>query len=116
MLFTLIAYLPSDSIGLLDDDSFKYYIIDNDLINLFPLSIRIEANLLGFKLNYTLYQQISFNNKIYTKNNSNSPVNLALYGIKFENSICLSILIVKKLKHSFQFYSDVENNIIKILV
>jgi len=81
MLFTLIAYLPSDSIGLLDDDSFKYYIIDNDLINLFPLSIQIEANLLGFKLNYTLYQQISFNNKIY-KIKSNGFLSRVLFKIR----------------------------------
>ena len=54
--------------------------IENNGNNTFPSIIQIEATLLGFKLNLTLYQQTGFlqkslNIKFYMKNSFNSTVN-----------------------------------------
>ena len=64
-----------DSVGLLDEKSFKYLPLDNDTL---PNSFRVEANLFNTLLNITMYSveglwaTASLNSKVYSKLDENS--------------------------------------------
>jgi hypothetical protein len=73
---------PVDSAGLLNNDSFHYYSLDNDPSHKLPNSFRVEANIFDTFLNVTLYAaeglwaNASLNSQVYSMGDNDSVVSL----------------------------------------